>query len=859
MLLWVWFLWLHAAAAVRHIKTLSLLTCMDNSQFTATNFDVIFYPGNNTIYIDVLALSLIAENTFMEAEVNLIVYGFNVLNKNFSFCSFNQKQICPFQPGHIDLQNTKIEVLKDVTRQIPGIAYTVPDLDARVRVLFRSNTSLEVLACVEAVLLNGKSVQTKYASWPIAAVSGVGVITSWLVGLFGYSSTAAHIALNSLSLFVYFQLVALVSMQAVARAPPIACAWAQNFMWSVGIMKVGFMQDVANWYVQLTGGTASDILDSAGLRLSISVQKKRDSSYYDQLSQLYQKAIKKDHLTLFKRFSLVMDKDRYTYDYSSGLYSTDEKDPNLASKILVLRGMQRVAYLAGIEITLFFMTLIMFLLFVLFCMLVIWFILHQIMLISRYAQKRKGKNVDHNPLFSLVSLWPEVIKGSLYRLFIVSLPQIIVMCVWQFFERDSAGTIVFAAILLFCWLLTLIYAVVMVFIQGIKSIREMGNPAAKLYSDLKFLLKFGFIYTQFRADRFWWTGISLFYIIFKGLMIACLQNHGKAGALIVFITEFFYLIGICVIRPYMDTPTNAFNIVLAIINFLNAFFFAFFSNIFTQPAAVSSIMGIIFFILNAVVALVLLLWTCITCLIALLSRNSDGRYRPTKDDRASFLNPMYAKRRLGLIFTKHKGDELQNLGQTVMKNEPENAQYRDLDLLADVDLVWMKLKAQEYRQRPHSYVTPDGSLATFVFGTDSLLPPRHSQPSDEYIQQPLSTIGGLSYNDGYPSTRYPHQAASTSATATANNGSYAGANSGSNSGSSTGYNSAFANTATNTTGGAVDNSHNDYGYLLTNTYQPPTNGGYLLGTNAYQQETTYLNNQRYNNEGPHVPGFDFSH
>ena len=74
-----------------------------------------------------------------------------------------------------------------------------------------------------------------------------------------------------MSLFVYFQSLAITAMMAVARVPPIAAAWAQNFMWSLGIVRVGFVQDIANWYLQSTGGTPTDILKSS--YLSVSVQK----------------------------------------------------------------------------------------------------------------------------------------------------------------------------------------------------------------------------------------------------------------------------------------------------------------------------------------------------------------------------------------------------------------------------------------------------------------------------------------------------------------------------------------------------------------------------------------------------------
>lgn len=721
-----WHLWLaltvqmylaSTVAAVKFIRLSSLLTCMDDSQFTATNFAVKFFPENGTVNIDISALSTIPDDTYVVANVLLIAYGLNVLKQEFNFCSLNYPLICPFQPGKLDIKLDDFEVPELVTKQIPGIAYTIPDLDARVRVIIHSNALATPLACVEAVLSNGKTVQTKYALWPIAAISGLGVITSGVISVIGHTTTAAHIALNSMSLFIYFQLLAIISMQAVAKVPPIAAAWAQNFQWSLGIIKVGFMQDIANWYVQLTGGDGTQLFEPAGERYLISVQK-RSMGYLESLHDLYRRQLKADHLTLFKRLSISLDKNSYGYDTLNGtMYTTDEHDDDLALKILVLKGMQRVAYLAGIEITLFFMTLIMFLLFVMFCIGVIWLFAWLIMEILVRAKKLQRSRLEH-----VAGYLGAMIKGLLYRLFIISLPQVVVMCVWQFFERDLAGTIVFAAVMLLCWLVIIIYSTVRVVITAARSLREQKNPAAYLYGNYGFLYKFGMVYIQYRADRYWWIPVLFFYVIFKLLMVATLQSHGKALGLIVFIVEFIHFIAICVVRPYMDTLTNAFNIILAIVNTINALFFAFFSNIFTQPAVVSLIMAIVYFILNAVVALVLLLWTIITCVWALFFGNNESRYRPVKDDRVSFLPRRESthKRRSHLFRkgTDH-GGELDALGATAMKARKDLTFHRALSLVDMETLNRAPVVRTEY-PGVYSQQAPDGK---FYFVDDDETPP----------------------------------------------------------------------------------------------------------------------------------------
>ena len=172
-----------------------------------------------------------------------------------------------------------------------------------------------------------------------------------------------------MSLFVYFQSLAVTAMMAVARTPPLAAAWAQNFMWSLGVVRVGFVQDIANWYLQATGGTPTDILKSR--YLSISVQKfvkkfiKRSAMAIAEHSPEFM-----THLT--KRINVLLDTESIGA-LDSDLYTTNEKSGESSGKILVLRGIQRVAYLSNIEITDMFMTSIQFLLFLFsLCWFVSW-------------------------------------------------------------------------------------------------------------------------------------------------------------------------------------------------------------------------------------------------------------------------------------------------------------------------------------------------------------------------------------------------------------------------------------------------------------------------------------------------------
>lgn len=701
-------------SAQRYLKATSLLTCMDNSQLWASYFEVYYYPLENKVTFDISAVSNV-NNVDVGVKIDLIAYGLTAVQESINLCDLSEyQQLCPLTSGHLDIE-FEYTVSDSIKSMIPTVAYTVPDLDARVRlVMYNASDTSQNLACVEAVVSNGKTVQTKYAAWPIAAIAGLGLITSGVVSVIGHSSTAAHIASNSMSLFVYFQSLAITSMLAVAKVPPIAAAWAQNFQWSLGVVKVGFLQNIANWYLQATGGTPADILSTTVY--SVSVQKlKRGLEYLGEMAQ---------SVRLTKRLSIATDNDFASSDnLNSTLYTTNEKDSDLGSKVLILRGIQRVSYLAGIEITSLFMTAMMFLLFFTFVLVVCMTFFKAIIEICIRS------NIMHEGKFNEYRQhWSSITKGALYRLMFVALPQIAVFCFWEFTAHDSAGLVIVAVFLLLVTLILLGYSAIRVFLSGRRSVREHKNPAYLLYGDTRFLNKFGFVYVQYRADCYYFVIASLVYVLLKTLFVAVLQKHGRVAAVIVFAVELIYCALVCWKRPFMDKRTNIFNIIIAVINTINALFFLFFSYIFGQPQVVASVMAVVYFVMNAVLALFLLIFTIVTCVLALVYKNPDARYQPMKDDRVSFLP------RLGLKSGKKEvadNDEIElvALGASAMKGHEHANEVG----YADDESVYDEDSSNREAAYKSAYVDADSAS-------------KNSMLSSSEAQEPASTIVGNSTN-----------------------------------------------------------------------------------------------------------------
>jgi hypothetical protein len=491
-----------------------------------------------------------------------------------------------------------------------GIAYTIPDLDATVRILLRNaSNNDQILGCVEAEMSNNHSVEQKAVAWITAVIAGLGLVASAVTSGLGHSNTAAHVAANAMSLFGYFQAQALIGMCAVPL-PPIVASWTQNFQWSMGIIRVEFLQEMATWYQRATGGTPTTFLSQLS-RISIDVQKMKRG------------------LEMSSRYA----------NHLMGRSNAEANSLQEANARIVLHGIKRVGFKANMETTNIFFTGYAF--FIIFVILVVIGVIAFKYILEGLVKTGKMKT---DKFIDFRNGWQTVLKGITFRIILISFPQMMVLCFWELKQRDSAGEVVLAIFTLVSMLSILGWATSKVIRIGQRSITMHSNPAYILYSDPVALNKWGFLYVQFKAASYYFIGPVLVYILIKAMFVGIAQTNGKGNvqAIALVLIEAALLIAVSVLRPYMDKKTNGFNIAICAVNLLSAIFLLFFTGVFDQPGIVTGIMGVIFFVLNAAFALILLLIVLVSSGFALFSKNPDTRYQPMRDDRGSFIKSQTA-------------------------------------------------------------------------------------------------------------------------------------------------------------------------------------------------------------------------
>lgn len=113
------------ASAVKRIESKSLNPCQSNTKFSASLFDVVFTPDNNTLTFDIDGVSDIDGN--VTAMIEVFAYGFKAFEENIDACDLGDdvQGLCPMQRGQITI-HSNVVLGDDVIEQVPGMCILFP-------------------------------------------------------------------------------------------------------------------------------------------------------------------------------------------------------------------------------------------------------------------------------------------------------------------------------------------------------------------------------------------------------------------------------------------------------------------------------------------------------------------------------------------------------------------------------------------------------------------------------------------------------------------------------------------------------------------------------------------------------------
>ena len=159
----------------------------------------------------------------------------------------------------------------------------------------------------------------------------------------------------------------------------------------------------------------------------------------------------------------------------------------------------------------------------------------------------------------------------------------VAMCLWEFTKRDSTCELVLAILSLLVVVSLILQAAFRVIRLGQRSIRVHSNPAYILYSNPESLVNYGVFYIPFRANCYFFGFLLLVFSLLEASFIGLAQESATSQAIAILIVESAKLILVALIKPYMDSRTNALNIATATIGLINAIMLTLFTRDFGLP------------------------------------------------------------------------------------------------------------------------------------------------------------------------------------------------------------------------------------------------------------------------------------
>ncbi|KAL2843731.1 hypothetical protein BJY01DRAFT_215454 [Aspergillus pseudoustus] len=607
-----------SVTAVRLIET-TALDIVRPGNLSITHFSGVFTPDNRTANLRIIGETGITGRVL--ADINLIVYGYATDPSTTDPCKVKALTgFCPMNEGPLDMIMTNIPVDNKTLGSVPSIAYSIPDLDAIVRLEVKSNATREVITILEARLSNGRTTYQPAVGWIVAVFSGLALILSVVVPIFrGHSDAAVRLTGYTFSLFGFLQAQAMIGMLAVPM-PPIVQSWTHNFQWTMGVVHAKFLETLCTWYLRSTGGTADRLLDN--------------------LSTTMVNVRKRDNVTPLSLGNSIARR-------------ADSTTTTTASDIFV-QGLTRVAFRGSIEATNLFLTAILVLTFVLLIVMILiglW----------KAAQFHPRMRTTQAQLQSIS-------KGILYRVYFLAFAPICILSLWELTQRDSPAEILVAIVSFLCILCAVVWAVAHVLIMRQRALAMGRSPIYTLFADQSLMHKYGFLYMHFKPVACYFAAVTIASIFIKALFVSFAQSSPKAQAVAFLIIEIAMLLAISIIRPWVDKKSNAVNITVAAINFLYSIFVLFFSNVFNQPRMVAGVMGVILFVSSAALILVLLGFVVYYAVRTLLDARSQAKpYRPMSEASESG-GLVRSSTRLAGEHTEL--DELSATSRGIVKHEP---------------------------------------------------------------------------------------------------------------------------------------------------------------------------------------------
>ncbi|KAI0297179.1 TRP-domain-containing protein [Russula brevipes] len=558
--------------------TSSVSYCAPPENLLVEQFDVSYFPSNNSLVFNISAASVQA-NINVSANLFLNVYGMHPVNITLDICKPFNGALCPL-PLYVFNGSETLTLPSSikVSTQIPKIAYKIPDIEAFAQLTLTEVATGELKACIQSTLSNGWSTHQAGVSWSLGGLA--------LLALF--SATWQSFVSESIAPFRLLDLLGLY--QTIASSgffdlnyPVIYRAFTLNFSWVMGLFPQSPTSHIQNSITNMRHLTGGDLAgSSADGSVALVNRKLSPYSAVTVPNTLIAAAQTLPHVDLSASTRQILSLRGVL---PPGPVVREVQTVTSQSSNVLDAGVPIYVNTIGIATANAFMTAFFSALIFLAAALVLLIIAYGVITLSSRTGSHRIK-----------TQFPLVARSWGLRIALICFFPLVTFSVYQWTLEDS-------------WLSTLISVITFLVVFGIVAcaatrVLLFGRRSSPwlLAEDLPVHEP---LYGQYRIPRHYFFAVPLLATFIRAILIAAAKNNGTVQIIIVVCIELSLLLSHVTLKPGKTRRADILSVFLAVIRLVTAGLLVAFIVPVALPPIPRVVIGIIVLVLFSIAIVVM--------------------------------------------------------------------------------------------------------------------------------------------------------------------------------------------------------------------------------------------------------------
>jgi hypothetical protein len=588
------------------LTTTGFTDCGSLPSITIQQLSIIYDNDAKTITFDIQGTSTGSQN--VTASLDVTAYGVSAFTNTFNPCDPTTMvaELCPLPDGPFVARGSQ-QIPAQYANMIPSIAFSVPDIAAQAILKLDSLADNSMVACIQAQVTNGKTMDVPAVSYVAASIAGVSLVASGFTAVGsamsgGGAAAGSGVGVAGLSpsftdVAGWFQAMAMSGMLSV-NYPPIYRSFAKNFAFSIGLMPWNGLLTSIDDFRANTGGNLTEDSVAYLRNLTVAVEHGNETSSSD--ASALARLVRRQADTSNSTGTQITQTISGIKNFAESL-SVPKSDVFMTALLIV--AIVIAAIVTGI--------------------LLIKVILEAWSLYGKFPESLTGFRKHY---------WRSIAR-TITSLILLLYGIWVLYCVFQFTLGDSWAAKVLAAASLAIFTGVLIFFGYKIWSTAHRLKAQHGD-VSRLYEDKQNWIKYSMFYESYQKS-YWWLFIPMIvYTFVKGCLVAAGDGHGLAQTIVSFIVESAMLALLVFTRPFERRSSTLINIFIAVVRVLSVICVFVFVDEFNVEQTTQTVMGAVMIAVQATltVALAVLVgWNAINAAIKM------NPHRKRRKDMGKFL------------------------------------------------------------------------------------------------------------------------------------------------------------------------------------------------------------------------------